>query len=66
MELVDAIYIWFTKIKSTTNIWVISSDIFTCSKKIDLSKKEKPNKVDEDLNKNLEDLLQNLSSNFRA
>mgnify|MGYP003120902034 FL=1 len=35
-------------------------------RKIDLGKKEKPNKIDEDLNKNLEDLLQNLSSNFRA
>ena len=35
-------------------------------RKIDLGKKEKPNKIDEDLNKNLEDLLQDLSSNFRA
>ena len=34
-------------------------------RKIDLGKKEKPNKIDEDLNKNLEDLLQNLSSAFR-
>ena len=35
-------------------------------RKIDLGKKEKPAKIDEDLNKNLEDILQNLSSNFRA
>jgi len=35
-------------------------------RKIDLGKKEKPNKIDEDLNRNLEDLLQDLSSNFRA
>lgn len=35
-------------------------------RKIDLSKKEKPNKIDEDLNKNLEDLLQDLSSQFNA
>ena len=31
-------------------------------RKIDLGKKEKPNKIDEDLNKNLEDLLKDLSS----
>jgi hypothetical protein len=31
-----------------------------------MGKKEKTNNTDEDLNKNLEDLLQNLSSNFRA
>ena len=35
-------------------------------RKIDMGKKEKTNNTDEDLNKNLEDLLQNLSSNFRA
>jgi len=35
-------------------------------RKIDLGKKEKPNKIDEDLNKNLEDLLQDLSSQFNA
>ena len=35
-------------------------------RKIDLGKKEKPNKIDEDLNKSLEDLLQDLSSQFRA
>ena len=35
-------------------------------RKIDLGKKEKPNKIDEDLNKNLEDLLQDLSSQFKA
>ena len=35
-------------------------------RKIDLGKKEKPNKIDEDLNKNLEDLLQDLSTQFRA
>ena len=35
-------------------------------RKIDLGKKEKPNKIDEDLNKNLEDLLKDLSSQFRA
>tara|TARA_R100000329_G_C7500352_1_gene176150 strand:+ start:146 stop:463 length:318 start_codon:yes stop_codon:yes gene_type:complete len=35
-------------------------------RKIDLGKKEKPSKIDEDLNKNLEDLLKDLSSNFRA
>ena len=35
-------------------------------RKIDLGKKEKPNRIDEDLNRNLEDLLQDLSSNFRA
>jgi len=35
-------------------------------RKIDLSKKQKPNKIDEDLNKNLEDLLQDLSSQFNA
>ena len=34
--------------------------------KIDIGKKEKTNNTDEDLNKNLQDLLQNLSSNFRA
>ena len=35
-------------------------------RKIDLGKKEKPNKIDEDLNNNLEDLLKDLSSQFRA
>ena len=35
-------------------------------RKIDLGKKEKPNKINEDLNKNLEDLLQDLSSQFNA
>ena len=35
-------------------------------RKIDMGKKEKTNNTDEDLNKNLEDLLHNLSSNFRA
>ena len=35
-------------------------------RKIDLGKKEKPNKIDEDLNKNLEDLLKDLSSQFNA
>jgi len=35
-------------------------------RKIDLGKKEKPNKIDEDLNKNLENLLQDLSSQFNA
>ena len=35
-------------------------------RKIDLGKKEKPTKIDEDLNKNLEDLLQDLSSQFNA
>ena len=35
-------------------------------RKIDLGKKEKPKKIDEDLNKSLEDLLQDLSSQFRA
>ena len=35
-------------------------------RKIDLGKKEKSSKIDEDLNKNLEDLLKDLSSNFRA
>ena len=31
-----------------------------------MGKKEKPNKIDEDLNKNLEDLLKDLSSQFNA
>ena len=35
-------------------------------RKIDLGKKEKSTKIDEDLNKNLEDLLQDLSSQFNA
>tara|TARA_R100001230_G_C5474576_1_gene28098 strand:+ start:29 stop:331 length:303 start_codon:yes stop_codon:yes gene_type:complete len=35
-------------------------------RKIDLGKKEKPSKIDEDLNKNLENLLQDLSSQFNA
>ena len=35
-------------------------------RKIDLSKKQKPNNINEDLNKNLEDLLQDLSSQFNA
>ena len=35
-------------------------------RKIDLGKKEKPNKIDEDLNNNLEDLLKDLSSQFNA
>ena len=35
-------------------------------RKIDMGKKEKPNKIDEDLNKNLEDLLKDLSSQFNA
>jgi len=35
-------------------------------RKIDLGKKEKPTKINEDLNKNLEDLLQDLSSQFNA
>ncbi len=35
-------------------------------RKIDMGKKEKTNNTDEDLNKNLEDLLQDLSSQFRA
>ena len=35
-------------------------------RKIDLGKKEKPSKIDEDLNKNLENLLEDLSSQFNA
>ena len=66
VELANAIYIWFTKTKSTTDIWTININIFVSSRKIDLGKKEKPNKIDEDLNNNLEDLLKDLSSQFRA
>ena len=35
-------------------------------RKIGLGKKEKPNNINEDLNKNIEDLLQDLSSQFDA
>ena len=35
-------------------------------RKIDFGKKEKPNKIDDDLNNNLEDLLKDLSSQFNA
>ena len=64
LELVNAIYIWFTKTKFVTNIWFVIVNIFTITKKPQTVNNY--SKEYDDVNKKLEEVLQDLSSQFRA